>query len=95
MIAATTDTGEDLIVDPPELPGLELKSVYRSYRLWTRFNVNYAFSAMVQADSKWRYRRQTHAATPGTVVLMEPGETHSRSRRGALPLSAPCSSRRT
>jgi AraC-like DNA-binding protein len=67
---------EVAFIASPELPGLELKSVYRSYRLWTRFNVNYAFSAMVQADSKWRYRRQTHAATPGTVVLMEPGETH-------------------
>jgi AraC-like DNA-binding protein len=67
---------EVAFVASSELTGLELKSVYRSYRLWTRFNVNYAFSAMVQASSRWRYRRQTHAATPGTVVLMEPGETH-------------------
>lgn len=60
----------------PGLPGVELKSVYRSRRLWTRYNESYAFCAILEANSRWRYRRQTHAATAGTVVLMEPGETH-------------------
>jgi hypothetical protein len=60
----------------PGLPGLELKSVYGSTRLWTRFNLSYAFCAILDANSRWRYRRETHEATAGTVVLMEPGESH-------------------
>jgi AraC-like DNA-binding protein len=65
-----------LFTKVPGPPGLELKSVYRSTRLWTRFNLNYAFCAILDANSSWRYRRETHAATAGTVVLMEPGESH-------------------
>jgi AraC-like DNA-binding protein len=60
----------------PSVPGLELKKVCQSRRLWTRFNLTYAFSAVTQADSTWVYRRQANTAAAGTVVLMEPGETH-------------------
>ena len=61
---------------PPGLRGVELKSVYSSTRLWTRFNLSYAFCSIVEAQSRWRYRKQIHAASAGTVVLMEPGESH-------------------
>src|SRR3954466_5825557 len=58
------------------LHGFELKKVSDSRRLWTWFNLDCAFCALLQADSRWRYRKQVHVAIPGTVVLMEPGETH-------------------
>jgi AraC-like DNA-binding protein len=57
-------------------PEIEVREVSQSTRLWTRFHSTYAFSAMAVAASRWVYRRQLHSATPGTVVVMEPGEMH-------------------
>ncbi|MCI0561480.1 MAG: AraC family transcriptional regulator, partial [Nitrososphaera sp.] len=75
-----------LITREPSLPGIEIMSVERSERLWRVFHDSYEFCSVFIAENKhssfspgycsWRYRARDFMGTEGTLMFLEPGETH-------------------
>ena len=61
----------------PALPGTELKVVYESARRWHGFNERYGFVVCRKAGASVRYRGRDQSVRDGTVLVREPGETHS------------------
>jgi AraC-like DNA-binding protein len=61
----------------PALPGTELKVVYDSARRWHGFNERYGFVVCRKAGASVRYRGRDQSVRDGTVLVREPGETHS------------------
>lgn len=59
------------------LPGTELKAVYGSTRRWHGFNERYGFVVCRTAGASVRYRGRDQSVLDRTVLVREPGETHS------------------
>jgi AraC-like DNA-binding protein len=72
------DAQERLVfVRPASLPGTELMAAYESSRRWHVFHERYAFGVCRKAAAGVRYRGHEQQICDGTVVIREPGETHS------------------
>jgi AraC-like DNA-binding protein len=65
-------------------PGAELLVVNNSLRKWHIFHERYAFCAAQTADAGWIYRGKEHYSNDGSVMLLEPGETHRNTRLNKL-----------
>jgi AraC-like DNA-binding protein len=58
------------------LAGVEVLSGFADARPWRWFHETYSFCAAEAAASNWRYRRGEYFLNDGSVMLLEPGETH-------------------
>jgi len=58
------------------LAGVEVLSGVADARPWRWFHETYSFCAAEAAASNWRYRRGEYFLNDGSVMLLEPGETH-------------------
>jgi AraC-like DNA-binding protein len=81
-------TDEKLIYFRPDsLPGAEIFLAERSPRRWRMFHETYDVCICVRgpsAGTSWFYRGRSHTAFIGSVLLMEPGETHANGPVRAL-----------
>ncbi|HKQ77426.1 MAG TPA: AraC family transcriptional regulator [Blastocatellia bacterium] len=74
------------ITGTPSLPGIEIMDVKRSERLWRVFHDSYEICSVFRSENKrscfsqgycaWRYRARDFMGTEGTLMFVEPGETH-------------------
>jgi AraC-like DNA-binding protein len=64
---------------PRDLPGAEILLAERSARHWHWFHQTYTICTVLagQGATDWIYRSRFHSATPGALLLMEPGEVHA------------------
>jgi AraC family transcriptional regulator len=58
-------------------PGVELLTARHSSRAWRWFHETYTLCLVEQGGSTWQYRGKSHRSEAGTLMLMEPGETHA------------------
>lgn len=71
------DPEERLIfVRPQALPEIEFLVAYGSLQPWHVFHERYAVCACRTAAAGWRYRGKQHDLEDGSIMLLEPGETH-------------------
>jgi len=66
---------------PSHLGGAEIMTVANSQRLWRVYHETYTVCAVFDVarggGAEWAYRGQLHAASAGSLMLMEPGELHA------------------
>jgi len=75
-----------LIAGEPSLPGIEVLDVERSDKLWRVFHDSYEICSIFIAENNrsslspgycgWRYRARDFIGTEGTLMFVEPGDTH-------------------
>lgn len=63
---------------PGDLPGVEVLLAEHSSRRWRWFHATYTVCTVLNGfgSTEWAYRGRRHEATPGEVLLFEPGEVH-------------------
>lgn len=63
---------------PTDLPGTEVLLVEHSSRHWRWVHETYSICTVTRGTGsiQWNYRGKVHEATPGEIVLYEPGEVH-------------------
>jgi AraC-like DNA-binding protein len=64
----------------PDLAAASALQVSDSARAWRVYHESYAFCLNDRGGADWSYRRTIARHSPGTVLLMEPGEIHEDKR---------------
>jgi AraC-like DNA-binding protein len=68
---------------PAALPGIEILVAEDCSRLWRVYHETYTVCTALDTGAggaEWMYRRKTHFAATGGLMLMEPGELHVNTR---------------
>lgn len=71
---------ESIQVYPVGRQGAYALDVAHSDRLWRYFHEGYCLTLVREGLGHWRYRSRDAVASPGGVMLMEPGEVHANTR---------------